>query len=204
MPRMNGYEAAAELRKRGFKRPLIAMTAGVLADEQKQCWKAGFDDILPKPFKRPDIEAMLNKWTKEEIVLTSEEKNQRLEALSKGTESKGTDADEVFSKALLLDAFLNNEESAKSLLGRFIDRTSELLEGLPALMTEQKWEDAFRSVHTIRGSAMTLSGMELGKAAARLEMIYKQADTAAMETAFDSILKAFKRFKTEAENYIQS
>ncbi|MDR1178138.1 MAG: response regulator, partial [Spirochaetaceae bacterium] len=62
MPRMNGYEATAKFRERGFTLPIIAVTASAFSDEQERCKKAGFDDILTKPFKRPDIEAMLNKW----------------------------------------------------------------------------------------------------------------------------------------------
>ncbi len=61
MPRMNGYEAARHLRERGFARPIIAVTAGVLEDEKKRCLDAGMNDILIKPFKRSDIEAMLRK-----------------------------------------------------------------------------------------------------------------------------------------------
>jgi signal transduction histidine kinase/DNA-binding response OmpR family regulator/HPt (histidine-containing phosphotransfer) domain-containing protein len=62
MPRMNGYEAAETLRERGFRRPIIAVTASALADERERCMQSGFDDILIKPFKRPDIETMLQKW----------------------------------------------------------------------------------------------------------------------------------------------
>jgi signal transduction histidine kinase/CheY-like chemotaxis protein len=62
MPKMNGYEAAEELRRRGFTKPVIAVTASALADEWEHCRAAGFDDILIKPFKRPDIERMLLLW----------------------------------------------------------------------------------------------------------------------------------------------
>lgn len=65
MPRMNGYEATAKLRERGFRGPIIAVTASALSDERERCKKVGMDDVLVKPFKRPDIEAMLQKWERE-------------------------------------------------------------------------------------------------------------------------------------------
>jgi CheY-like chemotaxis protein len=62
MPRMNGYEAAGNLRKLGFDKPIIAVTAGAFPDERENSFKAGIDDVLIKPFKRQDIEVMLRKW----------------------------------------------------------------------------------------------------------------------------------------------
>jgi signal transduction histidine kinase/CheY-like chemotaxis protein/HPt (histidine-containing phosphotransfer) domain-containing protein len=64
MPRMNGYEATGHLRKQGFKNPIIAVTASAFADEREHCLSIGIDDILIKPFKKPDIEKTLFKWLK--------------------------------------------------------------------------------------------------------------------------------------------
>jgi len=62
MPRMNGYEATVRLREGGFKRPIIAVTASALSDERERCTQAGMNDILVKPFKRPEIEKVLATW----------------------------------------------------------------------------------------------------------------------------------------------
>jgi signal transduction histidine kinase/CheY-like chemotaxis protein/HPt (histidine-containing phosphotransfer) domain-containing protein len=64
MPRMNGYEATEHLRKKGFKSPIVAVTASAFADEREHCLSIGIDDILTKPFKKPDIEKALFKWLK--------------------------------------------------------------------------------------------------------------------------------------------
>jgi len=199
MPRMNGYEAAEELRKRGFKRPLIAITAGVLAEEQDQCWKAGFNDILPKPFKRPHIEAMIDTWAGKTSAFIGWKNQQKIEQIPMETMPKG-----VFSREYLLNTFMNNEESAKTLLAGYIDRTAEQLESLPDLVRKQNWEDACRTAHMIRGSAMTLSGMDLGQAASRLEMACKQADTVEAEPALAATVDAFGRFRIAAEEYLLS
>lgn len=50
MPVMDGYEAVRQMRKRGVKLPIIALTASALLEEQKKIYDAGMNDYITKPF----------------------------------------------------------------------------------------------------------------------------------------------------------
>lgn len=59
MPVMDGHEATRILRARGFKRPIVAVSASSPEQEQHKCWDSGMNGYLPKPLRRPMLEEML-------------------------------------------------------------------------------------------------------------------------------------------------
>lgn len=62
MPVVDGYQATIELRKNGFKKPIIAMTANAFSDDQVKSAEVGMDDFLLKPVSKIDLFRMVKKW----------------------------------------------------------------------------------------------------------------------------------------------
>ncbi len=55
MPVMDGIAAVQKLRKNGFKKSVIALTAHAMSEEKARCAAAGFSDFLSKPIGREDL-----------------------------------------------------------------------------------------------------------------------------------------------------
>ncbi len=59
MPRMSGFEATAEIRRRegerGGRVPVIAMTANVMKGYRDECLAAGMDGYVAKPMRRQEL-----------------------------------------------------------------------------------------------------------------------------------------------------
>ena len=61
---MDGYEASRRIRAdpRWKDLPIIALTANALHEDRQRCQDAGMSDYLAKPFKREDLQAILQRW----------------------------------------------------------------------------------------------------------------------------------------------
>uniref|UniRef100_A0A7C2JXZ2 histidine kinase n=1 Tax=Schlesneria paludicola TaxID=360056 RepID=A0A7C2JXZ2_9PLAN len=66
MPVMDGLQAARELRERGFRQPIIAVTADDSPIERDRCLAAGCNDFISKPVQRDQLGRLLARWSSPE------------------------------------------------------------------------------------------------------------------------------------------
>ncbi len=64
MPKKNGHEATAELRKAGYQKPIVALTAHAFKEERDRAMSGGFSDYLTKPLKRQTLIETIQRLTR--------------------------------------------------------------------------------------------------------------------------------------------
>jgi len=74
LPIVDGYEATRRIRQLSQCQhlPIIALTANALQGDRERCLAAGMNDYLAKPFKRTDLQQILQRWLPGETVVTGE------------------------------------------------------------------------------------------------------------------------------------
>jgi len=60
MPVMDGYTATSKLRDAGYERPIVALTAHAMREDEQKCRAAGCSGFLTKPMKINEVLATLN------------------------------------------------------------------------------------------------------------------------------------------------
>ena len=62
MPEMDGYSLARELRSRGSRLAVVALTAHAMAEDRQRCRDAGCDDYASKPIDRTALLEVCARW----------------------------------------------------------------------------------------------------------------------------------------------
>lgn len=62
MPNMDGYQFTGELRKQGYTKPIIGITANAMAEQKQLCINMGMDDCLAKPITLEQLRAAMDSY----------------------------------------------------------------------------------------------------------------------------------------------
>ncbi|MCH7527015.1 MAG: response regulator, partial [Planctomycetes bacterium] len=55
MPDLDGISAVTQMRRRGVRAPVLAVTADATADSRRRCLEAGFNEFMFKPFQSDEL-----------------------------------------------------------------------------------------------------------------------------------------------------
>jgi CheY-like chemotaxis protein/HPt (histidine-containing phosphotransfer) domain-containing protein len=64
MPVMDGFTATLALRSKGYRGPIIALTANAMERDRSKCLSAGCNDFVTKPIQMPKLLAALGRYLK--------------------------------------------------------------------------------------------------------------------------------------------
>ncbi|HOS29717.1 MAG TPA: response regulator [Treponemataceae bacterium] len=160
MPVMTGIEASENIRKNGYEGIIIACTANTDTDDYDRYLKAGMNDILVKPFKKREVEIILNKWSSAVTLILPEE----LENTKYDT--KGSifwDSDD------LLDTVGSDIFLAEQLINQYIEQTRVFLIKAKEALFQYNFQSLSRVAHSLKGSSASISAVALLLSARNME-----------------------------------
>jgi PAS domain S-box-containing protein len=167
MPVMDGYTATRALRRdpRWQKLPVIAMTASALAEDRERALASGMNAHITKPIH---VETMLRTMADWIVAAPG-----AAEAAADVTEAAPAaappaPADTAIDRAEGLAFCMGNEELFLHLLDGFRDAEAGFVDAIERALPEQRWGDALRRSHDMKGLAGTIGARRLHAAAQAL------------------------------------
>lgn len=182
MPVLSGIETTKILRKENFSGLIIACTANNDPENFKEYQRIGMNDILVKPFKRKNIENMLDKWS---TVIN----------LPSASQIASVDSDmmlnnELWNSADFEDTIGNDVDLGKQILLDYIDQTKGFIVTAYDLLDNKDFEELHRVSHTLKGSSAAISANKL----VHISTLMSQATKSKNADEFRKNLEDFEKY----------
>jgi CheY-like chemotaxis protein/HPt (histidine-containing phosphotransfer) domain-containing protein len=160
MPRMGGFEATAEIRRRelesGGHIRIVAMTAHAMTGDRERCLAAGMDEYVPKPIDPVVLYATIE------------------DAASSVRVSRESDAPApagLIDRDCVLKRLGNDKVLFGEVIRLFLEDCPVRLAAISAAVDREDAEEIRATAHALKGAAGNLSAAKLVDATAVLERI---------------------------------
>ncbi|MBQ1197777.1 MAG: response regulator, partial [Spirochaetaceae bacterium] len=200
MPIINGIEATKEIRKLAYDGIIIACTANTDTQDFEEFQKAGMNDILVKPFKKQDIQNMINKWSSVINISATENHRRKKYSFVENIEFSDNSVNELWDKIDFLDTVSNDISLAQKLIDEYIAQTRILLMQAKDALYHNNFEELAKIAHTLKGSSSTISAKSLYSTAYQMEKYSKEELTTEVVNSISKFIALFTRFIKEAKH----
>jgi CheY-like chemotaxis protein len=182
MPEVDGVRATGLIREIGYKKPIVALTANVLAEQEEMYLSNGFDGFIPKPIELKLLNEVLCKFVRDvhkpnqssqigesavpvameppPIPKISPKSLEMTLELSKAAEPELPDGVPAKPDAALVKLFVKDAKRAADIIGDLLARPTLGDEGLAEYVT---------MIHGIKSALRNIGERELSKVAETLE-----------------------------------
>ena len=186
MPRMDGYETTAEIRRREAGRRhtiVIAMTAFAQEGARERCLAAGMDDYITKPVRLEALEAALARWVP--LRAAANGSGVALRAAS------GAGCESIDPEVMLELKDLSRGSESGDFLGELIDmfygELGTRLHSVREAVRGRLFGAMDERAHELKGSCLSLGLARMADLCGRLEALARQGQTEGAEILLQQI-----------------
>jgi len=193
MPVMDGYEATRKIRELiGDKVTILALTASILKEDEKNCILAGMDGIIRKPFF-PDN---LKYWVKNK-------KKPKPNRSQKAEMNTGQNQEQITDLAYLTEVSGGNKEFIDEMVTLFITQSDGHLAGIKTGIEENSYEKIASAAHKMK-PVLGYVGISLDDAPIRdIEKLAKEnGGMEQIKSYFEVLETLIEQANTELKAYL--
>jgi two-component system sensor histidine kinase/response regulator len=176
MPVLDGYGATEKIRtgEASQNLPIVAMTANAMAGDKEKSLEAGMNDHISKPIDPHELFSTLAKWIPQTGYVAAERPSEQ----SGGGRVKPVLPDRIpgMDKNAALKRLGGKEGLLADLLGKFVRDFSKTPEEIQTALAEERYEDARRLAHTVKGVSGNIGAEDVQSAATDLDAALKGMD----------------------------
>ncbi|MBW1971225.1 MAG: response regulator [Deltaproteobacteria bacterium] len=191
MPKMDGFEATAIIRKNPKLRnlPIVAMTAHALKGDREKCIEAGMDDYIAKPIRARELLKVIKKWSKKEVEVYQIKDQKEKKRITK----------EPIDLKKAINRTGGNKEEYLEILELYLNEIPKQLEKLKKAMLKGNSEEVSRIAHSIKGASAQVEATYLTPIFMTIEKLGKEENLTPVFELLSQAKKEFLKVKNYAE-----
>ena len=208
MPVMDGFTATAAIRDRerdlGLPRlPIVALTAHAIAGDRERCLGHGMDDYLSKPFRQPQLMAVVQRWVGEAGALPSH--GQDVEALAAAAPF-AKEAPNCLDEGTLQDLRTlrrpGRPDPYVAMLTGYLASSREYVEAMRRSIAAQDAAGLFQAAHSLKSSSGMIGAMTLAERLKGLEADAHAGILSSAAAVFAQAETEYRRVKQAIEGLL--
>ena len=213
MPDMDGIETLRRIRDMtdspNEKTPIIMLTANAIIGAKEEYLQAGFQDYLTKPIREEELQGMLVKYLREELIQYPQEHNESTRDDAKRQENSEQQVASAFdpkeNTGILQDIKGITELDIETGLlycmndeGFYTEMLREYINGDKAEVLEQffdakDWSNYRTTIHALKSTSLTIGAVALSGEAKELERSAKDGDEDYIQAHHKEVLAEYRQ-----------